>query len=32
MNEHKILMELDDIHYKYERLTSLVSLLQMMAA
>lgn len=28
MNEHKILTELGDIHFRYERLTSLIGLLQ----
>lgn len=28
MNEHKILMELDEIHFRYERLTSLIGILQ----
>ena len=32
MNEHKLLMELDEIHYKYERLTSLISILQQFVA
>lgn len=32
MNGHELFMELDEIHYRYERLESLVSLLQMMAA
>lgn len=32
MNKHDFLIELDEIHYKYERLTSLIGLLQMMAA
>lgn len=32
MNEHKILMELDGIHYKYERLTSLIGILQQFVA
>lgn len=32
MIEHKILIELDDIHFRYERLTSLIGLLQQMAA
>lgn len=32
MNERKLFMELDEIHYRYERLTSLIGLLQMMAA
>lgn len=30
MDEH--LMELDDIHYRYERLTSLIGILQLMTA
>ncbi len=29
---NEILIELDEIHYRYERLTSLIGLLQMMAA
>ncbi|MCI8378189.1 MAG: hypothetical protein HFH72_06645 [Lachnospiraceae bacterium] len=32
MNEHKLFMELDEIHYRYERLTSLIGLMQIMAA
>lgn len=32
MNEHKLFMELDEIHYKYERLTSLIGILQQFVA
>ena len=32
MNKHSLLIELDEIHYKYVRLTSLICLLQMMTA
>ena len=32
MNKHSLLIELDEIHYKYIRLTSLICLLQMMTA
>lgn len=32
MNNHSLLMELDEIHYKYERLTSMICLLQMITA
>lgn len=32
MIEHKILMELEEIHYKYERLTSLIGILQQFVA
>lgn len=32
MCEELKLIELDEIHYRYERLTSLIGLLQMMAA
>ena len=28
MSQHEILMELENIHYRYERLTSLISILQ----
>lgn len=32
MIEHKIFMELEDIHYKYVRLTSLIGILQQFVA
>ncbi len=32
MNEHKFFTELDEIHYKYERLTSLIGILQQFVA
>lgn len=32
MNEHKFLMELEEIHYRYERLTSLIGILQQFVA
>ena len=32
MNGHKLFMELDEIHYKYERLTSLIGILQQFVA
>lgn len=32
MNEHRFFLQLDEIHFKYERLTSLIGLLQQMAA
>lgn len=34
MNEHKhkLFMELDEVHYKYERLASLIGILQMYVA
>lgn len=32
MNKHEILMELDKIHYRYERLTSLIGILQQFIA
>ena len=32
MNMHEIFMELDDIHFKYERLTSLIGILQQFVA
>ena len=32
MNMHEIFMELDDIHFKYERLASLIGILQMYVA
>lgn len=32
MNEHKILMELVEIQYRYERLTSLIGILQQFVA
>ena len=32
MNNHSFKMELDEIHYKYERLTSLIGILQQFIA
>ena len=32
MNNHKIMLELEDIHYKYERLTSLIGIMQQFTA
>lgn len=32
MDKHENFIELDEIHYRYERLTSLIGLLQQMAA
>ncbi len=32
MNGHKLFMELDEIHHKYERLTSLIGILQQFVA
>lgn len=32
MDNHEILMKLDQIHYKYERLTSLIGILQQFVA
>lgn len=32
MDKHEILMQLDEIHYRYERLTSLIGILQQFVA
>lgn len=32
MGKHEIFMELEDIHYKYERLQSLIGIMQMFVA
>lgn len=32
MGKHEIFTELEDIHYKYERLTSLIGIMQMFVA
>lgn len=32
MGKHEIFAELEDIHYKYERLTSLIGIMQMFVA